>query len=216
MPIPKDFFGSLTAPSKHAFAQGLNRIAGLSQEQQAAIVDTVSESFNTLSSLPIDNAILAKRIGLTNYSDNDPVTYSINLLAMALGEFGADSEDWSNALEGSGMQVSPSAVEFSKLLIHDIKKSNEGINQLHQRRKLAHLLLPAFESMTAVVDIRLAHTNSPEKVAPVPLAIIRIDTDTFNKDLTFQVTKGQLLEILEKSKDLLRMLESAEAKAFRE
>jgi hypothetical protein len=204
LPI-SELFSEMPEAPKSRIRQGFSVFVTLSKQAQSLLLQAAIESTGERKAK--DDADLAKSLGV-GIEDVRLALTSVGLLtAMAYSR----TDDPAQILQAmaAATLIAPSDLQPLLQIVPSITELRPAIKQAISKRNLADAVLPSFDHLEAVLDIRIGDEEQGGFALPVAVAFIA--TDSKDHRLWFQFSKEDVENMIETLGSLLTRFKEAEA-----
>jgi len=187
------------------FKQGFSAAARLSDEVRGKVVDELVANFRR-GKRRVDGSTLRSMTGLSSL-DSERLMSAYSLLIGLLSEAEVSLDDLVEA--GRDVIYFP---EDGASMLAILKPINEGLGEIDaavQRAQLAGRVLPSFQRMEVVIDLRLQFADGKVK-HHIPVAVAYLKTDVATEDMWFQMSRGDVEDTIKSLNEVLSNMIAAE------
>jgi hypothetical protein len=181
---------------------------GLDESQRSLFVQLIAEEYKP--SYPAQGPDLSKLVSTLRVTkDEASALFTLaTLVSIGITLENNTAEEFVDAVFAAEV-MSPDSKNAMTDLVNRISEIGDVIGKKWRVIELSQEHLPVLESFELGVDLRLGFKD--EKLdAVVPVVLAYVDTDAFEKDLHFQMTRDQVEKLVEELTSTLAKLSSAE------
>jgi hypothetical protein len=186
-------------------AAGMIAASKLSEEIRGAVLQKFIETFKTGTRRLAGAAV--RPIAKVSERESEQLAFAYSLLIGLLLETNATADDVVNA--GKGRLFEPAQEVTGKSIVDAIYASREEIKATVDRAQLAGEVLPSLYSLDIAVDMRIRVSEGELKTF-VPVAVVHLDTDITGLEVWFQLSRGEVEEMVHKLSRCLEDMKLAE------
>jgi hypothetical protein len=187
------------------FDSGFTAASTLRPDAHALIIKEFIVNFGR-GTRRLDGASLRSVVPLS-VKEAEQVASTYTIVIGLLSESTATPDDFVEAARGRLFR--PENEATARMIAEFICASRMELDLAVERAQIAGQILPSFATLDFAVDVRLRIANGRVKTA-VPIFVVHIDTDT-EDHLWFQMTQGDVQELIKKLTKALEDVEAAQA-----
>ena len=186
---------------------GLRVLSELNRDQARQISNLVIEEIRKGGSR-VEPKTIRKEFGLSEEDAND-LAFAMAVMAGVLSARDETAKEFVDAaVDSKFLEAAHSAhlLDVAENLVskrHDVKEAIE-------QQSLASEVLPSLLSFDVTTEVRLGFENNNIKRV-VPIVVAHLDTDAFQQEVWFQLTKRQVEMVIDDLKEVLDRIKLAEA-----
>jgi len=187
------------------FKQGFGAAARLSEEVRNQVVQELVANFRR-GKRRVDGSTLRSMTGLSAL-DSERLMSAYSLLIGLLSEAEVSLDD----LVEAGRDLIYFAQDGASMpaILKPISEGLGAIDAAVQRAQLAGRVLPSFQKMEVVIDLRLQFLDGKVK-HHIPVAVAYLKTDVAKEDMWFQMSRGDIEDTIKSLNEVLVNMITAE------
>jgi len=184
--------------------KGLSVLGRLNKAQTATAVDLGMASMEDPH--VVDKAGATDPLGLPE-DESFPAVLAVSYLSRAIGS--KESLDQAAQILKKKFSLNEQEVSGIQAVLAALQHRSGEIEEKVERQSLAHAVLPSFEHIRTVVDLRLKITDgSLATFAAVVVALLWTDDD--DQKLVFQLSREQLKRLIDELQDAMTEMDEKE------
>ena len=175
-----------------ASKRGFQFAATLSDADQEKLTRLVLHEFVSGNS-NITDEVISKEIGIPR-ADSSQLAVPFMVSIGYLTQFAVSADDFISIARN--ILFEPSEEHLARNLVEQVIPSRAALSASASRSRLANAVLPSLSALSIAVDVRLGFDENVINEF-VPVAIVRIDTDTEDQTVLIQLSKADVSLLLE-------------------
>lgn len=204
----KDVLSDMPAAPKAFVKKGFSVIAKLPETAHAALLKSVIKTIKRNAPLGSDEQ-LARDLGISVEETTSAVA-SLGMFSSLITSAEKETADEIfQAVVDSGL-ISASEKPSLQRIVPKITQAKPEISKAIATQRLLDAVLPSFNDLDVVLDIRIGDKEHGGLGMAIPMAVAYLDTDTRDQRLWFQLSKEDVESMIEKLNDLLKRFREAE------
>jgi hypothetical protein len=186
--------------------RGFTLLTTIPQEKYSDLIATAAANLDASHLAPKLTAEIASSLSITG-TDAVALLALASLIVSVLAQRQDTPEDFVEAARKAGI-LEPGAVQASLGFARLVQTDRGPLALTIERARIGVAVLPSFQQLTTTTDVRLGFKKGRSDLA-VPVVIAALATDS-TKNLWFQLTKGQLEQLIARLQEAKGELEAAE------
>lgn len=195
-----------SGPAKYV-QRGLGTLSKFTNDQARQISNLIIEGFHKGGG-HVEPKTIREEFELSEEDAND-LALAMAVMVGVLSARGETAQEFVDAaVDRKFLEAAHSAQVLNVANIFISSRSD--INEAIERQTLASEVLPSLQSFDLTIELRLGFENNNIKRI-MPIAVVHLDTDTFQQEIWFQLTKFEMKKMIDKLKEGLDQMKLAEA-----
>lgn len=209
-PVLSEMFSGIPSEAKDHLRLGFSILAKLPDQQYDNLISILGG--NLVSGATKKDDQNASQLGISPQEVN-PLLAAAMFASFTLATQEVTAEEFvkeateADVIRGEDTEA---ALEFSTAVI----KARPALKQALDQSRASAEGLPSLTNFEMTVDIRLGFESNGIAFG-LPIILVHIDTDSYEQEIWFQITKGQLERMIEDQQDTLKRVKNAEKWAER-
>lgn len=194
-----------SGPSR-SIRQGFKVLSELSPEETQQILNIAVVNFQKGGGRIEPDAIV-KEFQLSE-SEAQNVLFTVAVVAATLSPRTDTAKDFVEEAQKAKLldeEHTKRAIDLAEAIV----SQRDNVSEAMKYQSLASEVLPSLMSFDLTIDLRIGFEDKQIKRA-VPITVVHLDTDAYEQETWFQLTKPQVESIIDKLKTALENMEKAD------